>query len=172
MMARPPNLLAATPRGWLHRVSLGAGLLALGIGVAAWAMHEHRALATLRAEVVAMEAETATLRRKLAARPPATAAQQTDIVARQAEKLVPTLAWLEQNWADDVAIARLDVDGAARTQRIELEAEHADALLMLVDRLSATPNVGTVSLTRQRQGDHAVEAELRLRWQDWQEPAR
>lgn len=172
MMARPPNLLAATRCGWLHRASLSAGLLAIGIGVATWAMYEHRALASLRAEGVAMEAESATLRRKLAARPPAKATQQTDVAARQAEKLVPTLAWLEQSWAEDVAIARLDVDGAARTQRIELEAEHADALLALVDRLSATPAVGPVSLTRQRQGDHAVEAELRLRWQDRQEPAR
>lgn len=167
MMARPPNLLTATPGGGRRlATTLGAGLLALGIAAATWTIYEHRALSSVRAQRVAMEAESATLRRKLAARPTATAAQSRDVVARQAARLGPTLAWLEENWAEDVAFARIDVDGAARTQRIEVEAEHADALLALIDRLSAMPPVGTVSLTRQRQGDHGVEAELRLRWKE------
>ncbi|MBV8272079.1 MAG: hypothetical protein JO067_07380 [Cupriavidus sp.] len=160
----PPNLVRKDRRHSLIAMTL----LGVGIAMGLWAAHMYHGLRMLNAEVAEAVATHADLKRQRATRPASTAKQDSisELAERQAWQLGPTLAWLERTWTNDLAYARIDMDGAARTQRLDVEARHDDALLALVDALSAMPDVTAVSLVRQRRSETGIEATLELRWRE------
>jgi len=147
---------------------VGMTLLGVGIAMGLWAAHTYHGLRVLNADVAEAVATHADLKRQLSRKPASTTKPDStrNLAERQARPLTPTLSWLEQTWTDDLAYLRIDIDGTARTQRLEVEVRHDDALLALVDALSAIPDVTTASLVRQRRGENGVEASLQLRWQE------
>lgn len=164
MSSMPPNLVSASPRGSIA----GIALMAAGIALVLWAAHSYQTLRTLNTELTESATAHAELKRqsdKRRSNLPKPDAERI-VASGQTRPLAPTLAWLEQTWTDELAYQRIDVDGASRTQRLDIEARHDDALLALVDALSAIPAVTNASLVRQRRGDASVEATLQLRWQE------
>jgi len=164
MSLMPPNLLH---KGRRHS-PIGMVLLASGIAIGLWAAHAYHGLRGLNADVaeaVLAQADLKRQRDKLRASAPKPDSDR-GLAGRQTLPLAPTLAWLEQTWSDNLAYVRIDIDSAARTQRLDVEARHDDALLALVDALSAIPDVTAASLVRQRRGDAGIEATIQLRWQE------
>lgn len=164
MTSTPPNLLPR-PSRWCFT---GVTLLGLGVALTAWAGQGYLALQSTRSTLADVETSNKALRRKLDQRQPGAGATHRDAAQSQSARLVPTLAWLEQHWSEDLSYARIDIDRAASTQKLEVEARHTEALLTLVDQLSAVPEIRTVALTRQRKVDDSVEAALQLRWREAQ----
>lgn len=164
MTSTPPNLLKP-PSRWRFT---GVALLGLGIALTAWAGQQYLALQSTRSALVDVETSNKALHRKLDQRQAGAATTERDAAQSQSARLVPTLSWLEQYWSEDLSYARIDVDRAASTQKLEVEARHVEALLTLVDQLAAVPEIRTVALTRQRKVDDSVEAALQLRWREAQ----
>ncbi|UXY16811.1 hypothetical protein N8I74_07270 [Chitiniphilus purpureus] len=155
---------------------LGLLLTALGVLALVWVIAEQDA-ARYRAEELSTREEQYALRKRnleaaqLAAQKQQPANEKVAAILRaQRSQMLPALSVLEQTWQPDVAYTRIDVSVPDRSIKMELEARTLDAVLTLVDTLSAKPAIEKVTLARQgvKLADpyRPVQAAIEVRWRE------